>query len=255
MTSHKTGTREEWLAARLELLEAEKELTRRGDEVARRRQELPWVRVDKDYRFETDEGTASLADLFQGRSQLLVYHFMFGPDYTAGCPSCSAIADGFNGSAVHLANHDVTLCAVSRAPLAKLQRLPAADGLELPVGVLLRQRLQLRLRGGAHQGGVGSGQPSRTTSAKRTCGRRPAQEGALDAFTQSIVGTDWETYRREGPGMSAFALEDGTVYHTYSTYARGLDGLWGMYQWLDRAPLGRNENGFWWRRHDEYDSQ
>jgi predicted dithiol-disulfide oxidoreductase (DUF899 family) len=118
MTSQKTGTREEWLAARLELLEAEKELTRRSDELARRRQELPWVRVDKDYRFETDEGTASLTDLFAGRSQLLVYHFMFGPDYTAGCPSCSAIADGFNGSAVHLAHHDVTLCAVSRAPLA-----------------------------------------------------------------------------------------------------------------------------------------
>jgi len=116
-----TGTRKEWLAARLELLEAEKELTRRSDELARRRQELPWVRVDKEYRFETDEGSASLADLFRGRSQLLVYHFMFGPDYKAGCPSCSAIADGFNGFAVHLANHDVMLSAVSRAPLAKLQ--------------------------------------------------------------------------------------------------------------------------------------
>src|ERR1700688_2498966 len=121
MTDHRTGTREEWLAARLELLEDEKALTRRGDELALRRQELPWVRIDKEYRFETDEGTASLADLFRGRSQLLVYHFMFGPDYKAGCPSCSAIADGFDGSVVHLANHDVTLCAVSRAPLAKLQ--------------------------------------------------------------------------------------------------------------------------------------
>src|SRR5947199_1599853 len=121
MTKHRTGTREEWLAARLELLEAEKELTRRSDELARRRQELPWVRIDNEYRFETDEGSASLADLFRGRSQLLIYHFMFGPDYTAGCPSCSAIADGFNGSVVHLANHDVTLMAVSRAPLAKLQ--------------------------------------------------------------------------------------------------------------------------------------
>ena len=121
MTNHKTGTREEWLAARLELLKAEKELTRRSDELARRRQELPWVRIDREYRFETDEGSASLADLFQGRSQLLVYHFMFGPDYTAGCPNCSAIADGFNGFVVHLANHDVMLWAVSRAPLAKLQ--------------------------------------------------------------------------------------------------------------------------------------
>src|SRR5271168_3264695 len=121
MTTHKTGTREQWLAARLELLEVEKELTRRSDELARRRQELPWVRIDKEYRFETDEGSALLADLFRGRSQLLVYHFMFGPDYTAGCPSCSSIADAFEGFVVHLANHDVTLSAVSRAPLAKLQ--------------------------------------------------------------------------------------------------------------------------------------
>src|SRR5256884_9806871 len=121
MDTHKTGTREEWLAARRELLQAEKEHTRRGDELARRRQQLPWVRIDKDYRFDTDEGSASLADLFKGRSQLLVYHFMFGPDYTAGCPSCSAIADGFNGFAVHLANHDVMLWAISRAPLPKLQ--------------------------------------------------------------------------------------------------------------------------------------
>ena len=132
MTAHKTGTREEWLAARLELLEAEKALTRRSDELARRRQELPWVRIDKEYRFETDEGAASLADLFAGRSQLLIYHFMFGADYTAGCPSCSAIADGFNGSVVHLANHDVTLCAVSRAPLAKLQAYKRRMGWSFP---------------------------------------------------------------------------------------------------------------------------
>src|SRR3982751_5853865 len=121
MTKHKTGAREEWLAARRELLTEEKELTRRSDELARQRQELPWVRIDKEYRFDTDEGNASLADLFRGRSQLLVYHFMFGPDYTAGCPSCSSIADGFNGIAVHLANHDVMLTAVSRAPIPKLQ--------------------------------------------------------------------------------------------------------------------------------------
>ena len=132
MTRHMTGTREEWLAARLELLEAEKEQTRRSDELARRRQELPWVRLDKEYRFETDEGSASLADLFRGRSQLLVYHFMFGPDYTAGCPSCSAIADGFDGFVVHLANHDVTLSAVSRAPLAKLQAYKRRMGWTFP---------------------------------------------------------------------------------------------------------------------------
>src|SRR5713226_6876291 len=132
MTNHKTGTREEWLTARLELLEAEKALTRRGDELAQRRQQLPWVRIDKGYRFETDEGTASLADLFRGRSQLLIYPFMFGPDYPAGCPSCSAIADGFDGSAVHLANHDVTLCAVSRAPLATLRAYKQRMGWSFP---------------------------------------------------------------------------------------------------------------------------
>src|SRR3989454_672412 len=132
MTKHKTGTREQWLAARLELLKAEKDLTRRSDELARRRQELPWVRIDKQYKFETDEGSASLADLFRGRSQLLIYHFMFGPDYKAGCPSCSAIADGFDGSVVHLANHDVTLAAVSRAPLAKLQAYKRRMGWSVP---------------------------------------------------------------------------------------------------------------------------
>src|SRR5437899_3485951 len=132
MADHKTGTRKEWLAARLELLAAEKELTRRGDEVARRRRELPSVPVDKDYRFEADEGSVSLADLFRGRSQLLVYHFMFGPEYTAGCPACSAIADGFDGFVVHLANHDVTLCVVSRAPLAKLQAYKRRMGWSFP---------------------------------------------------------------------------------------------------------------------------
>src|SRR5438105_10291758 len=132
MTKHSTGTRKDWLAARVELLKAEKEHTRRGDELARKRQELPWVRIEKDYRFDTDEGSASLADLFRGRSQLLVYHFMFGPDYTAGCPSCSSIADGFNGIAVHLENHDVSLYAVSRAPLTKLQTYKQRMGWTFP---------------------------------------------------------------------------------------------------------------------------
>jgi predicted dithiol-disulfide oxidoreductase (DUF899 family) len=260
MTKHKTGTRREWLAARLELLEAEKELTRRSDELARQRQELPWVRVDKAYRFETDEGSASLADLFRGRSQLLVYHFMFGPDYTAGCPSCSAIADGFNGFVVHLANHDVTLAAVSRAPLAKLQAYKLRMGWTFPwassfgsdfnfdfsVGFTEEQQRQGGIeynyrREAAPQlrGGEGPGIPSRSTP-----------DGATTFAGMS--GTDVATYTRERPGMSAFALEDGVVYHTYSTYSRGVDGLWGMYQWLDRAPRGRNETGVWWRRHDEY---
>jgi predicted dithiol-disulfide oxidoreductase (DUF899 family) len=254
MTSHKTGTREEWLAARLDLLEAEKELTRRSDELASKRADLPWVRVDKDYRFQTDQGQAKLAGLFQGRSQLLIYHFMFGPDYAAGCPSCSAIADGFNGNAAHLAGHDVTLQAVSRAPLAKLQAYKQRMGWTFPwassngsdfnfdFGVAhTKEEWESGLV--AHNFGEEDMRP--TTSA---------QQVSLDDFTQSSVGTNWETYRREGPGLSAFAQEDGIVYHTYSTYARGLDALWGMYPWLDRAPLGRNEDGMWWRRHDEYDT-
>ena len=254
MSDHKTGTREEWLAARLELLEDEKELTRRGDEVARRRQELPWVRIDKEYRFETDDGTASLADLFSGRSQLLIYHFMFGPEYTAGCPSCSAIADGFNGSVVHLANHDVTLCAVSRAPLAKLQAFKRRMGLSFPwassFGSDFNFDFGLAYTEEQQQSGV-------VEYNFRTREVHPQEEGKQPALAEvaSMAGTDWPTFTREAPGMSAFALEDGVVYHTYSAYARGLDGIWGMYQWLDRAPLGRNEAGFWWRHHDTYDSQ
>jgi predicted dithiol-disulfide oxidoreductase (DUF899 family) len=254
MADQKIGTREEWLSARLDLLRAEKELTRRSDELARQRQELPWVRVDKKYAFETDEGAASLADLFQGRSQLLVYHFMFGPDYTAGCPSCSAIADGFNGSAIHLANHDVTLGAVSRAPLEKIQAYKRRMGWSFPFASSYGSDFNFDF-GVAH-----TQEEWETGAVKYNFGEqdlRPAagEKDSIDAFSRSAVGTDWETYRREGPGMSAFALEDGVVYHTYSAYARGLDGLWGMYQWLDRAPRGRNEAGMWWRRHDEYDSQ
>ncbi len=253
MTDHKTGTREEWLAARLELLEAEKDLTRRSDELARRRQELPWVRIDKAYRFETDEGAASLADLFRGRSQLLVYHFMFGPDYKAGCPSCSAIADGFNGFVVHLANHDVTLCAVSRAPLAKLKAYKRRMGWTFPwassfggdfnfdfsVGFTESQQREGGIEYNYRREAPAADIPSRSTPDG------PATFAAMS-------GTDVATYVRERPGMSAFVLENGVVYHAYSTYARGLDGLWGMYQWLDRAPRGRNETGVWWRRHDEY---
>jgi predicted dithiol-disulfide oxidoreductase (DUF899 family) len=254
MSDHKTGTREEWLAARLDLLEDEKELTRRSDEVARARQELPWVRMDKEYRFETDEGEAGLADLFRGRSQLLVYHFMFGPDYTAGCPSCSAIADGFNGSVVHLANHDVTLCAVSRAPFAKLQAFKRRMGWSFPwassFGSDFNFDLNLAYTEEQQQSGV-------VEYNFRATEVRPQEVGKESALAEvaSMAGTDWPTFTREAPGMSAFALQGGVVYHTYSAYARGLDGLWGMYQWLDRAPLGRNEPNFWWRHHDNYDSQ
>ncbi|MGW7528363.1 DUF899 domain-containing protein [Streptomyces sp. NPDC054783] len=255
MTGHKTGTHEEWLAARLELLEAEKELTRRGDELARRRQELPWVRVDKDYRFDTGEGTASLTDLFRGRSQLLVYHFMFGPDYTAGCPSCSAIADGFNGSVVHLAHHDVMFWAISRAPLAKLHAYRQRMGWTFPWASSHGSDFNFDF-GAAHTKEEWEAGLVAYNFGEEDLRPATAEEkGSRDAFSQSVVGTDWETYRREGPGVSAFALQDGAVYHTYSAYARGLDGLWGMYQWLDRAPLGRNETGFWWHRHDEYENQ
>jgi predicted dithiol-disulfide oxidoreductase (DUF899 family) len=254
MTKHRTGTRGEWLAARLELLQAEKEHTRRGDELARRRQELPWVRIDKAYRFETDEGSASLADLFRGRSQLLVYHFMFGPDYTAGCPNCSAIADGFDGSVVHLANHDVMLWAVSRAPLAKLQAYRRRMGWTFPwassfgsefnpdFGVGFTEEQQKR------EGGVEYNYRREEALPVVARGTWLEPVGEFAAMT----GTDAATYTRERPGMSAFALEDGVVYHTYSAYARGVDGLWAMYQWLDRAPRGRNETGLWVRRHDEY---
>ena len=251
MTMHMTGTRKEWLAARLELLEAEKELTRRSDEVARRRQELPWVRVDKEYRFETDEGSASLVDLFGGRSQLLVYHFMFGPDYKAGCPSCSAIADGFNGSVVHLASHDVTLAAVSRAPLATLQAYKQRMGWTFPWASSLSSDFNFdfnvafteeQQRNGAIE--YNYRRAKHPMDAKRV--PEPVAQSA------AMAGTDAATYSRERPGMSAFVLEDGVVYHAYSTYSRGVDGIWGMYQWLDRAPKGRNETGVWWRRHDEY---
>ena len=256
MTDHKTGTREEWLAARLELLEAEKALTRRSDELARRRQELPWVRIDEEYRFETDQGPASLADLFGGRSQLLVYHFMFGPEYTAGCPSCSAIADGFNGSVVHLANHDVTLCAVSRAPLAKLQAYKQRMGWSFPWASSSGSDFNYDFQASqtTEQQQAGTAEYNFAEFDMRSQLAADPDDPWVAAFAGG-TGTDWATYRREGPGISAFALEDGVVYHTYSAYARGIDGLWGMYQWLDRAPRGRNEAGPWWRRHDEYGSQ
>src|SRR6201985_1859411 len=251
MTTHKTGTREEWLAQRLQLLEAEKEFTRRSDALAQQRQDLPGMRGDKDYRFETDSGNAALADLFGGRSQLLVYHFMFGPDYKAGCPSCSMIADGFNGFAVHLANHDVALWAVSRAPLAKLKEYKRRMGWTFPwassfgddfnfdFNVSITEEQQSK--GGVEYNYRRGDHPLTAAQVPEPVARFAAS-----------CGTDGRTFMRDRPGMSAFAIADGAVYHAYSTYARGLDGLWGAYQWLDRAPKGRNENGIWWRRHDEY---
>jgi len=251
MATHQVGTREEWRRARLKLLEAEKDLTRRSDQLSEQRQALPWVKIDKNYRLGTDAGDASLRELFGGRSQLLVYHFMFGPDYRAGCPSCSMIADGFNGFAVHLANHDVMLWAVSRAPLAKLQDYKKRMGWTFPwassfgsdfnsdFSVSITEEEQRT--GGIEYNYRSGGQAMDAKNAPE-----PVRQFA------AMCGTDAPTYTRDRPGMSAFVLEEGAVYHTYSTYARGLDALWGAYQWLDRAPLGRNEAGPWWQRHDEY---
>ncbi len=250
MTTHRIATREAWLAERLDLLAAEKALTRQSDALAERRQALPWVRVEQDYRFETEAGNVSLAALFQRRSQLLVYHFMFGPNYKAGCPSCSMIADGFDGFVTHLAHHDVTLMAVSRAPLAALlayrQRMgwrfpwaSAAGGFNFDFDVSITEEQQRK--GGASYNYKPGSHPLDAAAAPP-----PVSQFA------AMCGTDTPTYQRDRPGMSSFVLEDGVVYHAYSTYARGLDALWGAYQWLDRAPLGRNEAGVWWRRRDEY---
>ncbi|WP_433706330.1 DUF899 domain-containing protein [Paraburkholderia sacchari] len=251
MTTHTTATREQWLAARLELLAAEKELTRRSDALARQRQALPWVRVDKTYSFETEQGQATLPDLFAGRSQLLVYHFMFGPDYAAGCPSCSALADGFAGSVAHLANHDVTLMAVSRAPLAKLLAYRQRMGWAFPWASSRGNdfNFDFNVSFTAEQQREGSIEYNYARSGHAMDMDPPPAPVAQFAAS---CGTDAASYTRDRPGMSAFVLEDGVVYHTYSTYARGLDGLWSMYQWLDRAPAGRNEAGIWWKRHDEY---
>ncbi|WP_316193203.1 DUF899 domain-containing protein [Bradyrhizobium sp. SZCCHNRI1029] len=250
MTMHLTGTREDWLKARLDLLQAEKEFTRRGDELAQRRQALPWVRVDKAYRFDTEEGPASLPDLFQGRSQLLVYHFMFGPDFQAGCPSCSMISDGFNGFQVHLANHDVMLWAVSRAPLAKLRAYKSRMGWSFPWASSASSdfNFDFNVAITEEQQRQGGSEYNYRTSPPM----KPSDVPAMVAEVAAGTGTDGATFMRDRPGMSAFIVEDGVVYHTYSSYARGLDGLWGAYQWLDRAPKGRNEQGVWWRRRDEY---
>jgi predicted dithiol-disulfide oxidoreductase (DUF899 family) len=262
---HRTVGRDEWLKARVELLRDEKEHTRRSDELARRRMELPRVRVEKEYRFETEDGSVSLADLFRGRSQLLMYHFMFGPDYTAGCPSCSSIADSFDGVAVHLANHDVILMAVSRAPFPKLRAYKQRMGWKFPWAsshgsdfnadfhVWFTEEQQ---RTGAIDYNYRREPPAPEPLAGKTIQQWKLrnEEGPV-AQIAATTGTDVATYTRDRPGMSAFVLEDGVVYHTYSSFARGLDGLWNMYQWLDRAPKGRNESGIWWRRHDEYETK
>jgi predicted dithiol-disulfide oxidoreductase (DUF899 family) len=254
MTEHKVGTREEWLAARRELLEREKELTRRSDELARQRMELPWVPIEKDYSFETDEGTKTLAELFDGRSQLLVYHFMFGPAYTAGCPTCSAGADTFDGAVVHLAQRDVTFLCASRAPLEKLAAYKRRMGWSFPWVSSLDSDFNFDF-------GV-SVTPEQQREGVEYNYRKidlsqVAEAGPETPFGEWAArsGTDAAGYMSELHGLSAFALTDDAVYHTYSCYARGAELLLGFYPLLDRAPKGRNEGdppAFWIRRHDEY---
>jgi len=235
MTDHRIVSPDEWLAARRELLKAEKELTRQNDELTRQRLDLPWVPVEKDYRFDTEAGEATLADLFHGRSQLIVYHFMYAPEWDEGCPSCSGVADGFDETHWHLQNHDVAFTAVSRAPLDKLLAYRDRMGWSFPW--------------------VSSGRSDFNFDFNVSFTEESAAKGQSHNF-QPLEGwmADPANLPFEGPGMSAFALDDGVVYHTYSAYTRGVDALWNMWQWLDRAPKGRNEgDSSWFRRHDKYE--
>jgi predicted dithiol-disulfide oxidoreductase (DUF899 family) len=255
MTEHRIGTQEEWQAARDELLVKEKELTRRNEELTQQRRELPWVPVEKDYSFESDEGTKSLADLFDGRSQLLIYHFMFGPPYEAGCPACSSIADNLDPNAVHLAARDVTMLLVSRAPLDKLraykQRMgwgldwvsTAGSDFNRDLGFTFTEE---ELRPFLEELGE---QPHAHVGLQTA----PTVEQQAEACGTDVVG-----YVSEVPGLSAYALSDGVVYRTYVTTARGLEPAMGYYGLLDRTPRGRHEEGepeFWLRRHDEYPTE
>ena len=236
MTTHTTGTAEEHLAARAELLQAEKELTRRSDAVAEQRRALPWVRIEKDYVFDTVDGEATLADLFHGRSQLIVYHFMYGPDWTEGCPSCSAVADGFDETQLHLQHHDVAFTAVSRAPLDKLLAYRDRMGWNFPWASSAGSDFNFDFNVSFTEESIATG--------SQTYNFRPLDGWQLEP----------ENLPYEGPGMSAFIRGDGAIFHTYSAYARGLDATWTMWQWLDRAPLGRNEGDLsWFGRHDTYE--
>jgi predicted dithiol-disulfide oxidoreductase (DUF899 family) len=224
-----TATRDEWNVARRALLDREKELTRLGDEITTQRLALPWVRIDKTYMFDSEHGPQSLAELFAGRSQLITYHFMFGPDWDEGCPSCSSIVDHIDVARVHLENHDVSWVAVSRAPLEKL--------------LAYRERMAWSVPWVSSLG----------TDFNVDFHVSSTDEHPLTEYNfRELPPAAREQGPGELPGMSAFTMRDGAVYHTYSAYARGLDAMWGMYQWLDRAPLGRNETPGWLHRHDSY---
>ena len=241
MANHKVGTQEEWQAARDELLAEEKELTRRGDELAKKRRELPWVPVEEEYSFETDQGTRSLAELFDGRSQLLIYHFMFGPPYEAGCTVCSSIADSIDANVPHLRARDVTMLLVSRAPLEKLRSYKKRMGWNID---------WVSTAGNDFNRDLG------LTHTEEEL--RPFLEGEIPPIVRQMAeasGTDVAGYVAEAPSLSAYALSDGVVYRTYVTTSRGVEPAMGYYALLDRTPMGRNESGsmpFWLRRHDEY---
>jgi predicted dithiol-disulfide oxidoreductase (DUF899 family) len=243
MAGHRIGTQDEWQAERNALLDEEKQLTRRSDELARKRRELPWVAVEKDYGFETEQGSKSLAELFGGRSQLLVYHFMFGPPYTAGCPVCSSIADTLAPQVPHLAARDTTLLLASRAPLERL--------------LAYRERMGWEIEW-VSSGGSDFNRDLGFLSTEEEL--RPFLEGEIPATVTQMAdasGTDVAGYVAEGPGLSAYALEDGVVYRTYVTTARGLEPAMAYYGLLDRTARGRHEEGeleHWLRRHDEYDA-
>jgi predicted dithiol-disulfide oxidoreductase (DUF899 family) len=243
MTENRIATRQEWQPARDALLAREKELTRLSDELARERLELPWVPIEKDYSFETDEGTKTLAELFDGRSQLLVYHFMFGPEYEAGCSVCSSSADGFDAVVPHLNAKDVTFLCISRAPLGKLNAYKQRMGWGFP---------WVSAEGSDFNFDFQVSAPKERVVTMLEAGTPP-----VIAQMAADCGTDPAGYLTEAQALSAFALSDGVVHHTYSAYARGVEIVMGFYPLLDRAPLGRNEGGseeFWIRRHDEYEA-
>jgi len=246
MTGHKIATREKWAAARQELLAREKEHTRLGDELARQRRELPWVRVEKEYRFDTDDGARTLAELFDGRSQLVVYHFMFGPSYEAGCTTCSSIADAVNGVVPHLNARDVTMLFVSQAPLEKLHTYKRRMGWSFPWVSSANSDFNFDL-----------GFSSSEEQTREWVAPMLEQLPPIAARNATETGTDVVRYLTESPGFSAFVLDDGAVYHTYSTGARGVEFLMGYYPILDRAPKGRDEGDafqVWIQRHDEYEN-
>jgi predicted dithiol-disulfide oxidoreductase (DUF899 family) len=244
MTDHMVVGREDWEAAREELLKREKEHTRDADELARQRRELPWVAIEKEYRFDADDGTRTLAELFDGRSQLLIYHFMFGPSYEAGCPTCSSMADGFNGLLPHLHARDVTLMCVSRAPLERLQAYEQRMGWSFPW-----------VSSASTDFSFDVGAAVTEEQVREQMAQVDERELPTVAHLAAASGTDLLGYASEIPSISAFTLQDGVVYQTYATTWRGVEFLMGYYPVLDRAPKGRDEGDAiqtWIRRRDEY---